>query len=126
MELPDLKYSPTHEWVRDEGGGVVSVGITEFAVGELGDIVFLELPAEGAEVKRGSPFGAVESVKAVFDLNSPVSGEVVEVNSPLSEDADILKTDPYEAGWMIKIKLQNPAELDELMDKEKYSSRSKK
>ncbi len=126
MELPDFKYTPTHEWVRDEGEGVASVGITEFAVEELGDIVFLELPAEGAELKKGSPFGAVESVKAVFDLNSPVSGNVVEVNSPLSDDADVLKTDPYGAGWMLRIKLQNPAELDELMDKEQYSSRSKK
>ncbi len=126
MELPDLKYTPTHEWVRDEGGGVASVGITEFAVEELGDIVFLELPAEGAELKKGSPFGAVESVKAVFDLNSPVSGKVVEVNSPLSYDADVLKTDPYGAGWMLRIKLQNPAELDELIDEEQYSGRLKK
>lgn len=126
MGFPDLKYTPTHEWVRDEGDGVASVGITEFAAEELGDIVFLELPAEGAELKKGSPFGAVESVKAVFDLNSPVSGKVVEVNSPLSYDADVLKTDPYGAGWMLRIKLQNPAELDELIDKEQYSGLLKK
>ncbi len=117
----DLFYTPTHEWVRDEGGGVVSVGITEFAVNELSDIVFLELPEEGAAVTKGSPFGAVESVKAVFDLNSPVSGEVIGVNSPLVEDADILKTDPYKEGWMIRVRLSAPEDMNTLLDAEKYS-----
>ncbi len=117
----DLLYTPTHEWVRDEGDGVVSVGITEFAVNELSDIVFLELPEEGAAVTKGSPFGAVESVKAVFDLNSPVSGEVIGVNSPLVDDADILKTDPYKDGWMIRVRLSAPEEMNALLDAEKYS-----
>lgn len=124
MEATGLKYTPTHEWVRDEGEGIASVGVTEFAVKELGDIVFLELPAEGAEVKKGSPFGAVESVKAVFDLNSPVSGKVIGVNSALAEDADVLNTDPYKEGWMIRIKLENPDELKGLMDREQYNSRA--
>ena len=124
METPDLKFTPTHEWVRDEGDGTVSVGITEFAVKELGDIVFIELPDKGAEVKKGSPFGAVESVKAVFDLNSPVSGKVADSNKALAEDADVLKTDPYREGWMVRIELENPDELNGLMDREEYNSRA--
>jgi glycine cleavage system H protein len=124
MELPDIKYTATHEWVRDEGNGTAAVGITGFAVSELGDIVFLELPAEGTEVKKGSPFGAVESVKAVFDLNSPVSGRVVEVNSPLSDDADILKSDPYGKGWLIRVELKKPEELEELLDKSGYAEKA--
>ena len=125
MYPPELKYTNSHEWARDEGDGFASVGITAFAVNELSDIVFLELPAAGARIKKGSPFGAVESVKAVFDLNSPVSGEVVEVNDSLVEDAEVLKSDPYKEGWMIKIKLDEPGELDGLMDEKSYSEQAK-
>jgi glycine cleavage system H protein len=126
MYPSDLKYTSTHEWARQEGEGTVSVGITEFAVSELGDVVFIELPEEGKEVKKGSPFGAIESVKAVFDLNSPVSGRVVGVNSGLSDDAEVLKTDPYKEGWLIKVKIDDPAELEDLMDSGKYSSQLEK
>ncbi len=125
MYPSELKYTDTHEWVRDEGDGIVSVGITAFAVNELSDIVFMELPSAGGRVKKGSPFGAVESVKAVFDLNSPVSGEVVDVNGSLVEDAEVLKSDPYKEGWMIKVKLDEPGELEGLLDEKSYSEQAK-
>ena len=120
MYPSDLKYTETHEWVRKEKGGVVSVGITGFAVKSLSDIVFLELPGPGASLKKGAPFGAVESVKAVFDLNSPVTGRVLEVNDKLPENLDALKTDPYGEGWMLKVEMEEPGEIDGLMDEAKY------
>ncbi len=120
MYPSDLKYTETHEWVRKEKGGVVSVGITGFAVKSLSDIVFLELPGTGASLKKGAPFGAVESVKAVFDLNSPVTGRVLEVNDKLPENLDALKTDPYGEGWMLRVEMEEPGEIDGLMDEAKY------
>ena len=121
MYPDELRYADTHEWVKEEGSAVVSVGITEYAVGELSDIIFLDLPQEGMEVSKGSPFGAIESVKAVFDLHSPVSGKVIEVNSPLSETPEVVTEDPYNEGWMVKIKLGDPEELGELISAEEYS-----
>ena len=117
----DLRYTKTHEWARlEKGGDVVTVGITEYAVKQLSDIVFLELPGKGDEVEKDSPFGAIESVKAVFDLNSPVTGQIVEVNQTLNDNLDLLKTDPYRDGWMIKIRQENPEEMQSLMSSSDY------
>ena len=117
----DLRYTKTHEWARlEKEGDVVTVGITDHAVKQLSDIVFLELPGKGDRVKKDSPFGAIESVKAVFDLNSPVTGQIVEVNQSLNDNLDLLKTDPYREGWMIKIRQGNPEEMQVLMSSSDY------
>ena len=115
----DLKYSKDHEWVRVEGD-IACVGITDYAQGELGDIVFVELPKLGARVEFGKPFGTIEAVKAVSDLFSPATGEVAEINTALEGDASIVNSDPFGDGWMIKIKMDNPAELDQLLDAAAY------
>ena len=99
----DRKYLSSHEWVQMEGGNAV-LGITQFAVDALTDLVFLDLPPKGKKVEAGKPFGSIESVKAVSDLISPVSGEVVEVNTPLAQKPESLASDPWKAGWMIKVK----------------------
>lgn len=104
MVPSELRYTKSHEWARMEQAGTVTVGITEFAVEQLGDVVFLELPEAGEGVRAESPFGVVESVKAAVDLNSPVTGEVVEVNEDLTASLDLLGKEPYGAAWMIKIK----------------------
>lgn len=114
-----LKYTQSHEWVKDHGDGVVSVGITDHAQSHLGEVVFVELPEPGVQVSAGGSFGNVESVKATSDVNSPVSGEVVEVNSKLSETPGLINTSPYEDGWMIKVKPSGPA--DGLLDAAKYT-----
>ncbi|MFQ5583519.1 MAG: glycine cleavage system protein GcvH [Calditrichia bacterium] len=120
MNIPeDLKYSKEHEWARVEGDTVV-VGITDYAQGELGDIVYVELPEKGTVVAKDESFGTIEAVKAVSDLFSPVSGEVIEVNEELNDAPEDINSDPYGKGWMIKIKYSNAAELDELLSKEKY------
>lgn|SRR5690625_322892 len=120
MNVPDsLKYTEEHEWVRSEGN-TVTVGITEFAQQELGDIVFVELPAVGDEVEQGESFGSVESVKTVSELYAPVTGKVIEVNESLDDAPEQVNESPYEDGWMIKVELSNPAELDKLWDAEKY------
>ena len=117
----DLKYAPSHEWVRVDGD-IATVGISDFAVKELTDLVYMELPAVGAAVKKGEGFGQVESVKAVSDLYAPVSGEVTEVNEELPDDLGRLSDDPYGTGWVAKIKLSDPAELDQLMDHAAYQA----
>lgn len=119
MKFPaDLKYTASHEWVRMEGGSAL-VGITEFAVHAIKDVVFLELPGAGKALQAGAPFGVVESVKAVFDLNSPVTGTVAEVNQRAAEDFELLK-DPYGAGWLLKV---SPAALGQgLMDAAAYEA----
>jgi glycine cleavage system H protein len=120
MEFPEeLKYTEEHEWVMIEDE-VVTVGITDFAQDQLGDVVFVELPAVGTIVEVGKPFGVVESVKAVSDVYAPVSGEVVEINEELPDSPETINTSPYDDGWMIKIKLSVPAELDGLLDVEAY------
>ena len=119
MVPKDLKYTKTHEWARIEGG-TVTVGITDFAVHELGDIVFLELPAAGKDVKQEGTFGVVESVKAAVDLCSPLSGQVVETHADLASDFATLASDPYGNGWMIKVKPANLKELDSLMTAAQY------
>lgn len=120
MNIPqELKYTQDHEWARVEGD-VVTVGITDYAQGELGDIVYLELPEVGARVEQGGTFGTVEAVKAVADLYAPVSGEVIEVNTALSDAPETVNRDPYGEGWMIKIRLSNPEELEALLDHQQY------
>jgi glycine cleavage system H protein len=118
----DLRYSKDHEWVSfDETAGVATVGITDYAQGELGDVVFVELPGEGATVTAHTPCGTIEAVKAVAELFAPVSGEVVEVNAVLEDHPEILNSDPYGEGWMIRIRVSDPEELDALMDDAAYA-----
>lgn len=116
MEHPaDLKYSVEHEWIRVDGDTGV-VGITSFAAEQVGDIVFVELPAVGTTISQGKPFGVIESVKAVSELFAPVSGEVIEVNAALTDAPEGVGEAPYGDGWLVKVKVANPAELDNLMD----------
>ncbi|HTY10073.1 MAG TPA: glycine cleavage system protein GcvH [Bacteroidota bacterium] len=120
MNFPEkLKYTKDHEWIRVEGDAGF-IGITEYAQGELGDIVFVELPAVGKKVEHSQAFGTVEAVKAVSDLFSPVTGEVLEVNKKIHDSPELVNKDPYEQGWMIKVKIEKPAELDQLLDVEAY------
>lgn len=119
MTPEDSRYAKSHEYIHVEGG-VGTIGITDYAQKELGDVVFVELPQVGAELDQGDELGSIESVKAVSELFSPVSGEVVEVNDALSEKPELVNTDPYGDGWMIRIKLKTPDEVDELMDAEEY------
>lgn len=120
MEVPkELLYTEEHEWVLvDED--VATIGITDYAQNELGDIVFVELPAVDDEVKQMEPFGTIEAVKAVSDLFSPVSGKVIEVNSLLEDQPELINKSPYDEGWMIKVKLSDKSELDSLLDAEAY------
>ena len=116
----ELKYSKTHEWVRVDGD-TVTVGITDHAQAELGDITFLDLPEPGRIIALDGNFGEVESVKAVSELFSPVSGEVVESNTAIADSTELVNEDPYNTGWLIKVRLSNPAELSELMSAEDYT-----
>ena len=121
MAYPDdLRYSKEHEWVRVEGSRA-TIGITSFAADELGDIVFVELPEVGTVIKQFTTFGVVESVKAVSDLYAPVSGELVEVNEGLRDAPELLNSDPFGEGWILKVELADPPELDALMDAEAYA-----
>lgn len=122
MQVPaDLKYTEEHEWVRVDGDTAV-VGITDYAQGELGDVVFVELPQVGSQIIKGEPFGTIEAVKAVSDLFAPVDGEVIEVNEALNDAPETVNKSPYEDGWMIKVKINDPSGLDDLMDAEGYKS----
>jgi len=122
MNIPDdLKYTKDHEWARQKGARVL-VGITDFAQDQLGDVVFVELPAVGDEVKKGESFGVVESTKAVSELFAPISGKVVEVNDPLVEAPENINEDPYEEGWMIAIEPSDPSELAALLDAKAYKA----
>ena len=120
-EVPgELRYNVDHDWVLvDDGVGIC--GITDYAQGELGDIVFLELPEVGDIVTQGESYGTVEAVKTVSELISPVSGEVIEVNEVLTQDASLVNVDPYDSGWMIRVRLSDPTEIDELMDADSYA-----
>ncbi len=116
----DLKYSKTDEWVRVEGDEAV-IGITDYAQDQLGDIVYIELPWNaGQDVTHEAKFGDIESVKATSELISPVSGDIVAVNEDLKEHPELINDDPYDKGWMLKIKLANPSELDALLSADKY------
>lgn len=117
--LGNLKYTKEHEWVRVEND-IATVGITDYAQGELGDIVFVELPEVGSKVEQMKPFGVIEAVKAVSDIFSPLSGEVTEVNTRLENEAGIINKNPYDQGWIIKIKISVPEELDNLLSVEDY------
>lgn len=126
MNFPsDLKYTKEHEWVKRDGD-IAIVGITDFAQGELGELVYVEVDTVGQTLAKDDIFGTVEAVKTTSDLFMPVSGEVIEFNNELSEDGGdnpgVINEDPYGEGWIIKVKLSNPAELDELMDADAYNS----
>jgi glycine cleavage system H protein len=115
----NLKYTKEHEWVKVEGK-TATVGITDYAQSELGDIVFIDLPQVGKSVKQMDAFGTIEAVKAVSELFSPVSGKVTEINAALEDDPMVVNRDPYGDGWMIKIELSNSGELGQLLDAERY------
>jgi glycine cleavage system H protein len=115
----DLRYTKDHEWLRVEGDEAV-VGITQYAADQLGDIVFVELPDEGRALDQHATFGVVESVKAVSDLFSPVAGEVTAANGDLAGTPEVVNTDPYGAGWMLRVKLADPAQVDALLDAAAY------
>ena len=118
--IEGLKYSETHEWVKIEDG-IAIIGVTDFAQKELGDITYVDMPAEEDEVNAGEEFGALESVKASSDLISPVSGEVCEVNAELEDSPELINSDPY-ANWIIKVKISDESELDALMDAAAYAA----
>ena len=122
MSIPDnLKYTKDHEWVKVDGE-IAIVGITDFAQKELGDIVYIEVETEGETLDQNDVFGTVEAVKTVADLFMPLSGEVIEVNESLEDEPELVNTDPFGDGWIIKIKLNNPSEVDSLLSPEDYSS----
>ena len=119
--MNDLKFTTTHEWVNP-GSDALAVGITEHAQQLLGDLVFIELPEEGREVNAGDELGVVESVKAASDFYAPISGVVVAVNQDVSADPALVNTDPYGAGWLVKIKARDPEELNQLLNAAEYNS----
>lgn len=116
------RYAPSHEWIRPEDDGTATVGISAYAVEALTDLVFMQLPAVGRRVKAGESFGEIESVKAVSDLYAPVSGEVVAVNDALPGQLDLLGKDPYDAGWVVRIRPDDPAQIDGLLDQAAYDA----
>ena len=115
----NYRYTKEHEWIEVKGGNA-TIGITDYAQHELGDVVFVELPKAGAKVEKGKTFGSVESVKAVSEIYAPASGEVIEANGTLHDKPETINTDPHGAAWLIKVKLANAAELDGLMDATAY------
>jgi len=121
MYPSDYRYTKEHEWIK-VSGETGTIGITDYAQHELGDVVFAELPAVGAKIVAGKSFGTVESVKAVSEIYAPVSGEVVEVNSALANTPELVNSDPHGAGWLIKVKLANPTEASSLMDAAAYQA----
>lgn len=122
MNIPsELKYTKEHEWIKMEGN-TATVGITDFAQGELGDIVFVELPKVGETVQYMKPFGTIEAVKAVSDLFSPVSGKVIAVNQMLDNDPMVINRDPYNSGWIIKIQVSDNLQIEQLLDSTSYKN----
>lgn len=120
MNIPkDLKYTKDHEWIRIEDS-IGVVGITDYAQSELGDIVYVDVDPELSEVKQGEPFGTIEAVKTVADLYAPVSGKVVEIHSDINDSPEVINQDPYGQGWIIKIQISNPEELNNLLSAEQY------
>ena len=122
MEIPaELLYTEEHEWILvDDTNNTATIGITDYAQGELGDIVFVELPEVGEELKQMEPFGSIEAVKAVSDLFSPLSGKVIEANTILQDQPELINQDPYDKGWMIKVEISDSSELKTLMSPEDY------
>jgi len=122
MSIPkDLKYTEDHEWIRVEGEDAY-IGITDYAQGELGDVVYVDLPAEGDSFAKSDVFGTIEAVKAASDLYCPISGEVVQINEEVADAPETIDKDPYGSGWMIKIRMSDTSELDDLMDASGYES----
>ncbi len=122
MNVPaDLKYTKEHEWLKIDGN-VATIGITDWAQGELGDIVFVELPEVGAEVEEKESFGTIEAVKAVSEIYSPVNGKVTEINAALDDDPMVINREPYGEGWMIKVEVADVAQFEQLLDGEGYKS----
>jgi len=120
MNTPkNLKYAPSHEWIRIEGNEAV-IGITDYAQSQLGDIVFVDVDCEGETLAKNETFGSIEAVKTVADVTMPVGGEVLQVNQLVQDTSDIINKDPYGDGWLIKIKVTNPAEANDLMDADAY------
>lgn len=117
----ELKYTKEHEWIRDNGDGTVTIGITDFAQGELGDIVFVELEEAGSDFSQDDTFGTVEAVKTVSDLFAPLDGEVKELNEALEDNPELVNDDPYGEGWMIKMKISDASQLEELLTADAYS-----
>lgn len=123
MNFPsELRYTQEHEWIAVDGD-TATVGVTDFAQSELGDIVYVDISSLGDNLDKDAVFGTVEAVKTVADLFMPVSGQVLEVNKDLDSEPELLNSDPYQKGWLVKIKLSNPAELDELMDAATYRAK---
>ncbi len=117
----NLKYTKEHEWLKDNGDGTATIGITEFAQGELGDIVFVELEESGFEFSQDDVFGTVEAVKTVSELFAPVDGEVVEINEALEDNPELVNDDPFGEGWMIKIKITDASQLESLLSSDDYA-----
>jgi glycine cleavage system H protein len=121
MTVPkDLLYTPEHEWVRVEGDEAV-IGVTDFAQGELGDVVFIEIETEGETLAQGDTFGTIEAVKTVSDLYMPVDGEVTEVNAALEDTPELVNSDPYKGGWMIRVKMADPSQVEDLLSPDQYN-----
>ena len=121
-EIPaDLRYATTHEWVRDEGDGVVTVGITDHAQAELGDLVFVQLPGEEGAVEAGAACAVVESVKTASDIHAPVDGEIIATHDEVADDPEQVNTDPYGEGWLFTMRMVDDASLDELLDADGYA-----
>ncbi len=122
MNPTDLHYSKEHEWARDGGDGTVTFGITAYAQEQLGDVVFVDLPKQGATLQQFAKLGEIESVKAVSDLFSPLAGEVIAINPKLKDAPELVNKDPYGDGWMLKIKMKDPAQLKTLMSAHAYDA----
>lgn len=123
MSYPDdLRYTKEHEWIRDNGDETATIGVTDFAQSELGDIVFIEMEPEGTEFKKDDVFGTVEAVKTVSELFAPVDGEIIEINDTLEDEPELVNDDPYGDGWMAKIALHDPSQLDDLMSADEYQN----
>jgi glycine cleavage system H protein len=122
MSVPtDLKYTSEHEWVRVEGDEVV-IGVTDFAQGELGDVVFIEIETKGETLSKGETFGTIEAVKTVSDLYMPLDGEVLETNPALEDTPELVNSEPFEGGWMIRVKMADPSQLDDLLSADAYEA----
>lgn len=122
MNIPaELRYTREHEWVRDNGDGTATVGITDFAQGELGDIVFVELEPEGSTFQKDDVFGTIEAVKTVSELYAPIDGEVTACNEALENDPELVNNDPYGDGWMVTIRIEDSSQLDDLLSADEYA-----
>ncbi|OEE53699.1 glycine cleavage system protein GcvH [Vibrio splendidus] len=117
-----LKFADSHEWVKDNGDGTVTIGISEHAQEMLGDVVFVDLPDTGDEIEAGESFSLVESVKAASDIYAPISGEIVEINEELEDSPELINEESYEGGWIVKVKMSDVSELNNLKDAEEYLS----